>query len=109
MRPEQYQKAAVIQGPCQEWEEISVKMCHATLKKVCTLDGGFYGADGRRCATITGNHRPDKMGCRDWTPQHPLGDVTAIELTCNAPSWAPRARIPYLWIFEGAPEEEVGL
>ena len=83
-------------------------MRHAALEQLCTLVGGLSGADGGRRATITRIHRPAKVGRRDWTPVHPVGDVAVIELPCDAPGWAPQASITYLWIFEGASEEEVG-
>ena len=83
-------------------EDISVKMRHAALNKLCTLDGGFAGADGRRRAAIPVNYWPSKMGCRDWTPGNPVGDVFVIKLPCDIPSQESQASIPYLWIFEGA-------
>ena len=83
-------------------------MHHATLEQLCPLAGGFAGSDGGRRATITGTHQPDNMGRRYWTPGHPVGDVAVIDIPCDAPGRAPRASIPYLWIFEGASKEEVG-
>ena len=82
-------------------------MRHAALEKLCTLVGGFAGANGGRRATIPGTHRPDNMGRRYQTPEHPVGDVTFIELPRDALSPSPQASIPHLWIFEGASEEEV--
>ena len=84
-------------------------MCHTALEKLCTLVGGFSGADGGRLAKIIGTHRTAKVGRRDWTHGHPVGDVSVIKLPRYAPGQAPRASIPYLWIFEGPSEEEVGL
>ena len=95
-------------GPRQEWEDISVKSCHAAIKKLCTLSGVLVGSGGGQCAAIPGNYRPAKMGRRDRTPGHPVGDVAVIEPYCDAPSRAPQASIPHLWIFESTSKEEAG-
>ena len=86
-------------------EDISVKMRHAALKKLYNLAGELAGADGGKCVTIPETYWPAKMGRRYWKPGHPVGDIAVIELPHDAPSWAPRASIPYIWIFEGASEE----
>ena len=83
-------------------------MRHTAIDKLCTLVGGFSGADGILRATITGTHRPDKVGRRYRTPRHPVGDVAVIELPCDAPGRAPRSSIPYLWIFEGESKKKLG-
>ena len=83
-------------------------MRHAALEQLCTLDGGLPGADDRRRATIPGTYWPAKMVRRDWTPVHPIGNVAIIKIPRDAPSRAPQASIPYLWMFEGVSEEEVG-
>ena len=83
-------------------------MRHAALERLCTLAGGFYGADGGRREVIPGTYRQANMGRRDWTPGHIVGDGAVIEIPCDAPSRAPRSSIPYLWIFEDAYKEEVG-
>ena len=77
-------------------------------KKLCTLVGGFVRNDGGQLAMILGTHRPAKVVYRYWTPGHPVGDIDVIELPHNAPGQAHRESIPYIWIFEGASEEEVG-
>ena len=86
----------------------TVEMRHAAIKQICTLAGGLSGADGRRYETKPGTHQTDKMGRRDRTPGHPVGDVASIELPCDAPGREHQVSIPYLWIFEGASEEEFG-
>ena len=53
-------------------------MRHAALEQLCTLVGGFDGADGRRHATIPGTNRPAKVDRRDRTPRNPVGDVAVI-------------------------------
>ena len=63
-------------------------MCHTALEKLCTLVGGLSVADGERHATIPGTHQPVKMVRIDHTPGHPDGDVTFIDLLCDAPSRA---------------------
>ena len=83
-------------------------MRQATLEKLCTLVGGFFVAHGGQCENISGTHWTDEMGRRDRTPGYSVGDVTIIKLPRDVPSQAPRASIPYFWIFEGAPKEEVG-
>ena len=88
-------------------EEIAVKMRHAALEQICTLIGGFSGADGGRCATIPGNHQPAKVGHRDWTTGNPVRYVAVIKLPRDAPGRETRASILYLWIFEGEYKEEV--
>ena len=55
-------------------------MRHAGLDKLCTLVGGFYGANGKKGKTITGNHWPDKVGRRDQTHGHHVGDVLSSYL-----------------------------
>ena len=92
----------------QEGGYIAAKICHAALEQLCTLSGRFSGADGGRRASIPGTYRPSKMGRRYRTPGHDVGDVSIIELPRDAPIRAPQTSIPYLWIFEGASEEEVG-
>ena len=83
-------------------------MRHIPLEQLCKLYGGFNGADVRQHAKILGTNQPAKMGRIDWTPGHPVGDVAVIKLSRNAPVREPRESIPYLYIFEGASEEEVG-
>ena len=71
-------------------------MRHAALEKLCTLDGGFSGADGEQRATILETHLPDKMVCRYWTPGNTVGDVTVIKIPQDALSQAPQLSFPYL-------------
>ena len=85
-----------LRGPRQEWEDISVEIRHTALEQLYTLFRGYAGAYGGRCATIPGTHRPAKVGHRDWTPGHHVGNVSVIELPRDAPVRAPRASIPYL-------------
>ena len=95
-------------GLRQEWEPISVKIRHATFEKLCTLTGGFSRADDRRYAVIPGTYCQFNMGCKYWTPVNSVWDAPVIKLPSDAPSRPPRESIQYLWIFEGAYEEEVG-
>ena len=83
-------------------------MRHAALEKLCTLVGGFSGSDGVRRSTIPGTHLPSKVVRIYRTPGHPVGDVAVINLPRDALRRAPRANIPYIWIFEGTSEAEVG-
>ena len=83
-------------------------MCHAALEQSCTLYVGFSRTDVGQSATIPGTYQKSKLGHIYHTPGHPVVDISVIELPFDASSWAPRASIPYLWIFEGASKEEVG-
>ena len=94
-----------LRGPRQEWEDISVEMRHTALEQLYTLFRGYAGSYGGRGATIPGTHRPAKLGHIYWTPGHHVVYVAVIELTYNAPGWAPRAIIPYIFIFEVASKE----
>ena len=77
-------------------------------RTIMHLNWKIYGADGGLRATIPGTYWTAKMDRRDKKLGNLVGDVTATNLPCDAPSWEPQARIPYLWIFDGAPKEEVG-
>ena len=83
-------------------------MRHAALERLCTLVGGFSRYYGIQRATIPVTHCPAKVVRKDRAPVHHVGDVIVIKLPRDAPGWAPRTRIPHLWIFEGASEEAVG-
>ena len=56
-------------------------MRHAALKQLCTLVGGFTGADGGRHEMIPGTYWTDNMGRRDRTSGNSNGDISVIELT----------------------------
>ena len=86
-------------GTRHEHKYIAIKMCHTALGKLCTLAGGFSGADGGHRATILGTYWQANMGRRYWAPGNLVRDVTVIDLPYNAPSQAPQEIIPYLWIF----------
>ena len=64
-------------------------MYHAALNQLFTLVGGFAGADSGRHATITGTRWTVKVGRRDWTPGHPVGDVAIIEQPRDVPGQEP--------------------
>ena len=65
-----------------------------------------YAPSGRH-ATIIVTRCQAKMGRIYYTPGHYVGNGAVIKLHRDAPIRAPRASIPYLWIFEGASKEEV--
>ena len=74
-------------------------MRHVALDQSFTLARGFSVYDGGRRAEIPGTYRTAKMGRRDRTHGHYIREIGVIELPHVGPSWAPRARIPYLCIF----------
>ena len=81
---EQYVKTMftnVEEDTHQEWEWIAAKMFHVALKQLCTLVGGFTGADGGRHEMIPGTYWTDNMGRRDRTSGNSNGDISVIELT----------------------------
>ena len=72
------------------------------------MAGGFPISDGGQCVAIPGTYRSAEMVHRDQTHGKSIGDINVIEIPHNAQSQTHRASIPYIWILEDSPKEEIG-